>query len=96
MYYHQFREEDNGSVGELSTVCSHTVLKCLYLARIGRPDFMWSVNKRLTRLISSFITHVITCNIVMRKTAQQCRLGLSQDSDFAGDVEDSKSTLGGI
>ena len=33
------------SVGELSEVCSHTVLKCSYLARIGRPDILWSVNK---------------------------------------------------
>ena len=29
-------------------------------------------------------------------TAQQCRLGLLEDSDFAGDLEDSKSTSGGI
>ena len=28
----------------------------------------------------------------MGNTAQQCRLGLFQDSDFAGDPEDSKST----
>ena len=34
------------------------------------------------------IVHV--CN-----TAKQCRLGLFQDSDFAGDLEDSKSTSGG-
>ena len=27
-------------------------------------------------------------------TAQQCRLGLLQGSDFAGDLEDSKSTSG--
>ena len=32
---HQFKEEENGSVGELSTVCSQNALKCLYLARIG-------------------------------------------------------------
>ena len=32
----------------------------------------------------------------MGNTAQQCRLGLFQDSDFAGDLEDSKSTSGGI
>ena len=31
----------------------------------------------------------------MGNTDQQCRLGLFQDSDFAGDLEDSKSTLGG-
>ena len=29
-------------------------------------------------------------------TAQHCRLGLFQGSDFAGDFEDSKSTSGGI
>ena len=29
-------------------------------------------------------------------TAQHCRLGLFQDSDFAGDLEDSKSTQGRI
>ena len=37
-----------------------------------------------------------TDNIVMwGNTARQCRLGLFQDSDFAGDLEDSKSTSGG-
>ena len=64
--------------GELSEVCSHIVYKCLYLARIGQPDILWSVNKlarsvtkwtqtcdrRLARLIS-FISRVITANIVM-------------------------------
>ena len=32
----------------------------------------------------------------VRNTAQHCRSGLFQDSDFAGDLEDSKSTSGGI
>ena len=31
----------------------------------------------------------------MGDTAKRCRLGLFQDSDFAGDIEDSKSTSGG-
>ena len=31
----------------------------------------------------------------MGSTAKQGRLGLFQDSDFAGDLEDSKSTSGG-
>ena len=31
----------------------------------------------------------------MGNTAKQCRLGLFQDSDFAGDLEDSKSNSGG-
>ena len=30
----------------------------------------------------------------MGNTAKQCSLGLFQDSDFAGDLEDSKSTSG--
>ena len=42
---HHFKEEEMKSVGELSNTCSQIVLKCLYLARIGRPDILWSVNK---------------------------------------------------
>ena len=37
---HHFKEETK-SVGELSQVCSQIFLKCLYLARIGRPDILW-------------------------------------------------------
>ena len=36
---HHFNEEEMKSVGELSQVCSQIVLKCLYLARIGRLIF---------------------------------------------------------
>ena len=104
------KEEELKSVGELSKVCSQIVLKCSYLARIGRPDILWSVNKlarsitkwtkacdkRLNRLIS-YIHH--TCEYkqycYVGNTAKQCRLGVFQDSDFAGDLEDSKSTSGG-
>ena len=127
---HHFKEEELKSVGELSNVCSQIVLKCLYLARIGRPDIVWSVNKfarsitkwtkacdlsckslirlprfpgaysdsdkRLCRLIS-YIHHTCEhkqyCHV--GNTAKQCRLGLFQDSDFAGDLEHSKSTSGG-
>ena len=35
---HHFIEEELKSVGELSHVCSQIVLKCFYLARIGRLD----------------------------------------------------------
>ena len=107
---HHFKEEELKSVGELWKVCSQIVLKCLYLSRIGPLDILWSVNKlarsvtkwtkacdkRLSRLIS-YIHH--TCDYKqycrMGNTAKQCRLGLFQDSDFAGDLEDSKSTSGG-
>ena len=104
------KEEETKSVGELSNTCSQIVLKCLYLARSGRPDILWSVNKlarsitkwtkscdkRLNRLIS-YIHHTSEykqhCHV--GNPAKQCRLGLFQDSDFAGDLEDSKSTSGG-
>ena len=107
---HHFKEEEIKSVGELPHVCFQIVLKYLYFARIGRPDILWSVNKlarsitkwtkacdkRLNRLISK-ILH--TCEYKqychVGNTAKQCRLGLFQDSDFAGDLEDSKSTSGG-
>ena len=39
---HHFKEEEIKSVEELSHVCCQIVLKCLYLARIGRPDILWS------------------------------------------------------
>ena len=50
---HHFKEEETKSVGELSKVCSQIVLKCLYLARIGRPDILWSV-KTLARAITNW------------------------------------------
>ena len=50
---HQFKKEELESVGELSAVCSQIVLKCLYVARSGRPDFLWSVNK-LTRAVAKW------------------------------------------
>ena len=34
---HHFQEEEMKPVGELSQVCSQIVLKCFFLARIGRP-----------------------------------------------------------
>ena len=85
-------------------------LTCLYLARIGRPDILWSVNKlaraitkwtracdkRPGRLISYIhFTSEYKQYCHVGNTAQRCRLGLFQDSDFAGDLEDQKSTSGG-
>ena len=57
---HQFREEGDGSVGGLSTVRLHIVLKCLYLARIGRPAILWSVNK-LARAVTKWTKACDTC-----------------------------------
>ena len=86
---HHFQEEEElKSVGELSKVCSQIVLQCLYLARIGRPDILWSVNKlarsitkwtkacdkRLSRLIS-YIHHTSEYKQYCHvgNTAKQCR-----------------------
>ena len=40
---HQVKAEDLENVGELSETWSRIVLKWLYLARIGRPDLLWTV-----------------------------------------------------
>ena len=109
---HQFKEEEEkGSVGELSKVCGQIVLKCLYLARVGRPEILWSVNKlaraitKWTRVCDKRLARLVSCihhtiefkqNCHVGNTAQQCRLGLFQDFFFAGGLEDSKSTSGGI
>ena len=59
-------------------------------------DNKWTkaYDKRLSRLIS-YIHHTCECKqyCYVGNTAKQCRLGLFQDSDFAGDLEDSKSTV---
>ena len=96
---HQLNEE-NESVGELSAGCSQIVLKCLYLARIGRPDFLWSVNtlarsitkwtkacdKRLNRLIS-YIHHTYDYkqNCYAGNTAKQCTSGYGGDWSLSVD-----------
>ena len=91
-------------------MCSHIVLKYLYLAHIGRPDILWSVNKlarsitKWTKACDKRLSRWISCihHTSEHKqyyhavnTVKQCRLGLFRDSYFAGDLEDSKSTSGG-
>ena len=63
---HMFSPEEFESRGKLTEVAARIVLKCLYTARMGRPDTLWAVNtlarevtrwnvacdKRLLRLIS--------------------------------------------
>ena len=50
---HHFKEEEMKSVGEMTPVCSQIVLECLYLASVGRPYILWSVNK-LARSITKW------------------------------------------
>ena len=70
----------------------------MVINKLARSITKWTkaCDKRLNRLIS-YIHH--TCGYRQHchvgNTAKQCKLGLFQDSDFAGDLEDSKSTSGG-
>ena len=96
---------------DISELLESLFTKSLYLVRIGRPDILWSVNKlarsetkwtqacdrRLAMLISlKHHTNDFRQYLHVGNTAQHCRLGLFQDSDFAGDLEDSKSTSEGV
>ena len=86
------------------------MLKCYNLARIGRLDILWSVNKfarsitKWTKACDKLLSRLISCihhtcdykqYCHVGNTAKHGILGLFQDSDFAGDLEDSKSTSGG-
>ena len=53
--------------------------------------------KRLARLNSYIrVTSSYRQYSHARNAASECRLGLFQDADFAGDLADSKSTSGGM
>ena len=95
--------------GQLSPVACKIVLKCLYLARVNRPDSYWSVNnlarhvtswtvacdKRLHRLIS-YLRHKgdKVQTAWVGDPPEHCRLTLFSDASFADSLEDSKSTTG--
>ena len=50
---HSFKKEELGTVGKLSTVFCEIVPKCLYLARIDRPDILCSANS-LARAVTEW------------------------------------------
>ena len=66
--------------------------------KLARSITIWTkaCDKRLNRLVS-FFHHTCEyrqyCHV--GNITKQCRLGLFQDSDLPGDLEDSKSTFGG-
>ena len=87
------------------------VLKCLWCARLTRPDIYWTVNdlarnvtkwtkahdKRLWRLISYMNgTKDRVLKCYVGDTPEKCQLVLYTDASFAGDIRDSKSTTGGL
>ena len=66
--------------------------------KLARAVTKWTraCDRRLAGLISynCHTDHGQSCHV--GNTAQHCRLGLFQESEFAGDLEDSKSTSGEI
>ena len=44
MYGHTFTQEELTEKGKLSDISARVVLKCLYMASVGRPDLLWTVN----------------------------------------------------
>ena len=87
---YQSKEDELKSVAKLSRVIFANVLACVDLARVGRPDILWSVNnlarpitkwtrscdKRLARLNSyNQCTNEHKQFCHVGITAQQCQLG---------------------
>ena len=107
---HLIPPEEFDERGILSAAAARIVLKALYVARIARYDFMWSVNM-LAREVTRWTVacdrrlHRLIC--YMHQTAEyaqicfvgdapgDCWLTLFSDASFAGDLRDSKSTTGG-
>ena len=106
---HQLNPEDFEAKGQLTKTCARIVLKALYLARIGRPDLLWTVNslarevtkwnvacdKRLHRLMC-YIHHTADHHMLsfVGDNPQDCKLAMFCDASFAGDLTDTKSTSG--
>ena len=106
---HQLTEEDTDTVGTLDKVASRIVLKVLYLARMGRPDVLWSVNtlaRKVTKWTTGCDKRTMRLISYLQKTKdwgqvcfvgdhpQDCWIACFCDASFAGDLEDSKSTSG--
>ena len=91
---HQLEKEELGTVEELPNTCSQMGLKCLVLARTDSPDILWSADNlarpvpgrsrasgKLLIRFTSYIPYTCHCrqHCYVGNTAEQCRLGLSQD-----------------
>ena len=107
---HALSAEDFEGKGTLHASAARIVLKVLFLARVCRPDLLWSVNtlarevtrwtpacdKRLHRLISYLnSTQDWVQQCFVGDNLSDCKLAMFADASFAGDVKDSKSTSGG-
>ena len=108
---HNLRPEDMVTKGTLAHVCSKIVMKCLYIARIGRPDILYAVNvfarnmtkwnRACDKILEILIAYIHkTQNYVQHcfvgDDARNCKVGLFCDASFAADLTDSKSTIGAL
>ena len=103
--------EDDEIKGALSDNACEVLVKCLWVARLARPDIIrpitllatkiqcWSRNcdKQLHRLIS-YMSSTIDLKITgqILDDPQQLELALFVDADFAGDRDDAKSSSGAL
>ena len=107
----QFVKKNLEIVGELSDSRSLMMWKRLYLASIGGPHSLrtlnylvrsvtkrnWACDLRQARLISHIHrTSNYRQYCHVGKQAIDWKLGLFQDADFAGNLTDSESTSGGV
>jgi hypothetical protein len=106
---HPLTERDFSTPGVLNTEAAKIVLKALYLAGVGRPEILWSVNdlarevtkwnqacdKRLLRLMCYILcTRTWTHKALVGDPVSKCWLAMFADAGLAGDLRDSKSTIG--
>ena len=106
-----FTSEELAEKGKLAEISARVVLTCLYLASVGRPDLLWTVNllarqvtkwtkacdRRMERLISYIHRNRDHTHVnFVGDPPEDCFLALFQDASFAGDLMDSKSTSGGL
>ena len=104
---HQFPPEDFVTKGILEPIASRVVLKILYIARMGKPDSLWTVNnlarkltklnrgcdKRFHRLIEYLKTTKDWVQLCfVGDYPKDCWLALFVDASFARELENSKST----
>ena len=108
---HLIPPEEFEAKGVLSSKAARIILKALYVARIARYDFMWTVNmlaREVTRWSATCDRRLHRFICYMHQTADRaqiyfvgdspsdCWLTLFSDASFAGDLRDSKPTSGGI
>ena len=80
---------------DVARVCAEIVFRCLYVARIGRPDLSWTVNilarsvnnwnKDHDKGLAIFISYIIHTKTLLQycfvgDNLEDCRLGLFQNA----------------